>query len=170
MDIKINEIESNLDLSSFKSIPKDIKSLDPFDLENSQMVSTELGIDQLLKIKNPLDQFVMINAKFGDPLSVPVYPNHTFNIKPIAVYNRYIDYVTLGQPETSYPTSYFKGFFPGSEFPSELVEKCDAVNHITKLGEIFSTPASNVLHEPVLPYDCIEYVKGKGASRWKEGF
>ncbi|EGG22026.1 hypothetical protein DFA_01915 [Cavenderia fasciculata] len=128
------EIGETLNLDSFKSIPKGIKILDPFDLDNSEMVLTELGVDQLLKIKNPNDQFVMINAKLGDVNSSdPSFPNQNISIKPIAVYNRYIDYVTLESPDKAYPISYFKGFVPGNQFITKIIEFCDKFNQVTKM-------------------------------------
>ncbi|EGG22027.1 hypothetical protein DFA_01916 [Cavenderia fasciculata] len=130
LDIKHNV---NLDSTSFKPLPKEIALLDPFDLENSKMVSTVLGVDQLLKIKNPIEQFVMIDAKLDDVIVTdPGYPNTDFKIKPIAVYNRYIEYVTLDEPET-YPVTYLKGWIPSNSFIGRFIDICDSKNQVTKL-------------------------------------
>ncbi|EGG18129.1 hypothetical protein DFA_06796 [Cavenderia fasciculata] len=78
---------------------------EPFDLANSQIVSTELGVDQVIKGKNPIDQLVML----FELSKTEIEPNKYVYGKPIAIANRY-----LGRTTTSAPKSLLVKSWKGS--------------------------------------------------------
>ncbi|EGG14573.1 hypothetical protein DFA_12350 [Cavenderia fasciculata] len=212
---------------------KDIKSLattnssiimepDPFDLENSQMVSSEVGIDQLLKLKeDAIDQFVMINASL-DLVHDTSFYDGVISIKPVAIYNKYLGYETVLEP-TKHTVTYYKGYIPKGHWVSSIIHASDNVNQVTnkfkyngeeipnetqvqkivdlkeagtymffqtliKYGvrqvidgtlsgfivvtvyrdDVFATPIDKVKYEPPNYYECLNYLHGKGISRWNE--
>ncbi|EGG18136.1 hypothetical protein DFA_06803 [Cavenderia fasciculata] len=97
---------------------------EPFDLENSLMVATEMGVDKELKFKNPIEMFVMLNFTF-DYIALDINGVFTF-CKPIAVFNQY-----LGNANASSKKSVTVKCFKGSEtYPiptgrGQLIDLCE---------------------------------------------
>ncbi|EGG14715.1 hypothetical protein DFA_10974 [Cavenderia fasciculata] len=102
--------------------------LEPFDLENTTVVSSELGVDNALKVISPIDQFVMIDSRF---VSCPLnHPDGTIHMKPIAVLNHYIDNVTLQSPG-QHTVTHFKGYYPGYSWSdAQDFQRCDDANQV----------------------------------------
>ncbi|EGG23949.1 hypothetical protein DFA_06087 [Cavenderia fasciculata] len=146
----LKDIGRNVDCSSFKPIPKGMVSNEPFDLKKSQTVSIEWDVNQHLSRKDPIEQFVMINAKFDDvEFTLPKYPGQTFNVKPIAVYNPYIETVTV-ETETPHLVSYLKGYDWVTKTLDVFIEKCDAKNKITnRFDGSKSIPVEETVHKTI---------------------
>ncbi|EGG17463.1 hypothetical protein DFA_08458 [Cavenderia fasciculata] len=103
---------------------------DQKDLDTCEVISSEYGVDKNLKMKSPIDHFVMIDSKFSLGKKLDDNPDVSYYVKPIAVYNKYIDFVTTQTP-CQHKVTYFKGFPPGFGWFPEFIQECDLDNEIT---------------------------------------
>ncbi|EGG16149.1 hypothetical protein DFA_09174 [Cavenderia fasciculata] len=97
-----------------------------FDIENSLVVSSDYGVDLNLKSKNPIDQMVITSTNFE-----VTYVEGGFNvkIKPIGVYNRFVQNVNSTSNQTISVT-YKTGFAPGYRIEPGPIARCESLHFI----------------------------------------